>query len=163
VPQFDALDSPSRHSGCALWVAVPDSQNRHHSSRNEPVSKAILANARLHRRFVSCIGSDCNNISGRTHGAHLHTDRDNRGTRASAPTSAGLWPHRRGCRRSILREYLALPDGSVGQDLPRQYDDSNFDHVSQIGPAARFRESLIDVALRLMLIDIMLYKLTFAV
>lgn len=33
------------------------------------------------------------------------------------------------------REYMALSDGSLGQDLPRQYDDSNFDRVSQIGPA----------------------------
>jgi hypothetical protein len=33
------------------------------------------------------------------------------------------------------REYMALGDGLVGQDLPRQYDDTNFDRVSQIGPA----------------------------
>src|SRR5579863_317597 len=33
------------------------------------------------------------------------------------------------------REYMALSDGEVGQDLPRQYDDSNLDRVSQIGPA----------------------------
>ena len=33
------------------------------------------------------------------------------------------------------REYMAFADGLVGQDLPRQYDDSFFDRVSQIGPA----------------------------
>jgi len=33
------------------------------------------------------------------------------------------------------REYMAFSDGSLGQDLPRQYDDSNLDRVSQIGPA----------------------------
>lgn len=34
------------------------------------------------------------------------------------------------------REYLALSDGKFGLDLPRQYDDANFDRVSQIGPGA---------------------------
>src|SRR5271154_2877909 len=33
------------------------------------------------------------------------------------------------------REYIALSDGLMGRDLPRQYDDNNFDRVSQIGPA----------------------------
>ena len=33
------------------------------------------------------------------------------------------------------REYMAFADGSLGQDLPRQYDDLNYDRVSQIGPA----------------------------
>ncbi|HKV06314.1 MAG TPA: hypothetical protein VJO53_14555 [Candidatus Acidoferrales bacterium] len=33
------------------------------------------------------------------------------------------------------REYIAFGDGVTGQDLPRQYDDSNYDRVSQIGPA----------------------------
>jgi hypothetical protein len=32
------------------------------------------------------------------------------------------------------REYMAFGDGTIGQDLPRQYDDSNFDRVSQVGP-----------------------------
>jgi hypothetical protein len=32
------------------------------------------------------------------------------------------------------REYLAISDGRVGDDLPRQYDDTNFDRVSQTGP-----------------------------
>ena len=32
------------------------------------------------------------------------------------------------------REYMAFGDGSIGQDLPRQYDDSNYDRVSQVGP-----------------------------
>jgi len=33
------------------------------------------------------------------------------------------------------REYIALADGVLGQDLPRQYDGVNYDRVSQIGPA----------------------------
>jgi hypothetical protein len=32
------------------------------------------------------------------------------------------------------REYMAFGDGSIGQDMPRQYDDSNYDRVSQVGP-----------------------------
>src|SRR5262249_22565111 len=34
------------------------------------------------------------------------------------------------------REYLAISDGKPGNDLPRQYDDTNFDRVSQSGPGA---------------------------
>jgi hypothetical protein len=34
------------------------------------------------------------------------------------------------------REYLAISDGKSGNDLPRQYDDTNFDRVSQSGPGA---------------------------
>ena len=30
---------------------------------------------------------------------------------------------------------MAFSDGLMGQDLPRQYDDTYFDRVSQIGPA----------------------------
>ncbi len=30
---------------------------------------------------------------------------------------------------------MAFGDGIIGQDIPRQYDDTNFDRVSQIGPA----------------------------
>src|SRR6266404_2900425 len=33
-------------------------------------------------------------------------------------------------------EYLALSDGKSGIDLPRQFDDTNFDRVSQGGPGA---------------------------
>lgn len=32
------------------------------------------------------------------------------------------------------REYMAFSDGLVGQDMPRQYDDTFFDRVSQVGP-----------------------------
>jgi hypothetical protein len=32
------------------------------------------------------------------------------------------------------REYMAFSDGLVGEDLPRQYDDTYFDRVSQVGP-----------------------------
>ena len=34
------------------------------------------------------------------------------------------------------REYLAISDGRNGTDLPRQFDDTNFDRVSQVGPGA---------------------------
>src|SRR5947199_9360984 len=34
------------------------------------------------------------------------------------------------------REYLAFSDGKSGIDLPRQFDDTNFDRVSQGGPGA---------------------------
>jgi len=34
------------------------------------------------------------------------------------------------------REYLAISDGKSGNDLPRQFDDTNFDRVSQGGPGA---------------------------
>jgi hypothetical protein len=34
------------------------------------------------------------------------------------------------------REYLAISDGKTGSDLPRQFDDANFDRVSQGGPGA---------------------------
>jgi len=33
------------------------------------------------------------------------------------------------------REYMAFGDGLSGQDIPRQYDDTYLDRVSQIGPA----------------------------
>jgi hypothetical protein len=33
------------------------------------------------------------------------------------------------------REYMALSDGLLGQDMPRQFDDVYLDRVSQIGPA----------------------------
>jgi hypothetical protein len=33
------------------------------------------------------------------------------------------------------REYMAFSNGLLGADLPRQYDDTFFDRVSQIGPA----------------------------
>jgi hypothetical protein len=32
------------------------------------------------------------------------------------------------------REYMAFSDGALGQDMPRQFDDTFFDRVSQIGP-----------------------------
>ena len=34
------------------------------------------------------------------------------------------------------REYFSISDGKSGVDLPRQYDDTNFDRVSQGGPGA---------------------------
>jgi len=34
------------------------------------------------------------------------------------------------------REYLAISDGKTGNDLPRQFDDTNFDRVSQGGAGA---------------------------
>ena len=49
--------------------------------------------------------------------------------------TAGLLPN--SCANSTTlfgREYLAFSDGKTGSDLPRQYDDTNFDRVSQGGP-----------------------------
>jgi hypothetical protein len=34
------------------------------------------------------------------------------------------------------REYIAFHDGRFGLDIPRQYDGTNFDRVSQVGPGA---------------------------
>ena len=34
------------------------------------------------------------------------------------------------------REYIAFHDGKFGIDIPRQYDGTNFDRVSQVGPGA---------------------------
>jgi len=34
------------------------------------------------------------------------------------------------------REYLTVHDGNFGVDVPRQYDGTNFDRVSQCGPGA---------------------------
>lgn len=36
----------------------------------------------------------------------------------------------------FTREYMAFGDGKYGLDLPRQWDDTNFDRVSQVGPGA---------------------------
>ena len=57
------------------------------------------------------------------------------GTLASIATS--LAPNSYGNSTTIFgREYLAISDGKTGNDLPRQYDDTNFDRVSQSGPGA---------------------------
>ena len=32
------------------------------------------------------------------------------------------------------REYIGFSDGLIGQDMPRQFDDTYFDRVSQVGP-----------------------------
>jgi len=34
------------------------------------------------------------------------------------------------------REYIAIGDGKFGTDIPRQFDGTNFDRVSQVGPGA---------------------------
>src|SRR5271166_2587940 len=55
------------------------------------------------------------------------------GTLTSIAT--GLAQNSYGASTTIFgREYLAVSDGRTGNDLPRQYDDSNFDRVSQTGP-----------------------------
>src|SRR5271168_3524168 len=57
------------------------------------------------------------------------------GTLASIAT--GLAASSYGNSTTIFgREYLAISDGKTGNDLPRQYDDTNFDRVSQGGPGA---------------------------
>ena len=42
------------------------------------------------------------------------------------------------CKSTSLfaREYFALHNGINGTDIPRQYDDTNFDRISQAGPGA---------------------------
>jgi hypothetical protein len=51
--------------------------------------------------------------------------------------AAGLAPNAAASSASLFgREYMALHDGAFGVDLPRQYDGTNFDRVSQVGPGA---------------------------
>jgi hypothetical protein len=51
--------------------------------------------------------------------------------------ASGLAPNAYGNSTTLFgREYLAISDGKTGTDLPRQYDDTNFDRVSQGGPGA---------------------------
>src|SRR5260370_20739247 len=57
------------------------------------------------------------------------------GTLASIAT--GLAPNAYANSTTLFgREYLAISDGKTGNDLPRQYDDTNFDRVSQTDPGA---------------------------
>ncbi|MGB2642881.1 MAG: hypothetical protein WBG02_12115 [Candidatus Acidiferrum sp.] len=54
-----------------------------------------------------------------------------------ATVASGLTPNAYGHSTTIFgREYLAISDGKIGNDLPRQFDDTNFDRVSQSGPGA---------------------------
>ena len=49
--------------------------------------------------------------------------------------ASGLTPNAYANSTTLFgREYLAISDGKTGNDLPRQYDDTNFDRVSQSGP-----------------------------
>src|SRR5690242_9330782 len=51
--------------------------------------------------------------------------------------AAGLAPNAYANSTTLFgREYLAISDGKTGNDLPRQYDDTIFDRVSQSGPGA---------------------------
>lgn len=51
--------------------------------------------------------------------------------------ASGLTPNSYANSTTLFgREYLAISDGKTGTDLPRQYDDTNFDRVSQSGPGA---------------------------
>src|ERR1700687_1531170 len=51
--------------------------------------------------------------------------------------AAGIAPNSSASSTSLFgREYLSLHDGQFGIDVPRQYDGTNFDRVSQIGPGA---------------------------
>jgi hypothetical protein len=45
------------------------------------------------------------------------------------------------------REFIGLSDGKFGLDIPRQYDATNFDRVSQVGPGAAPTAADINVAL----------------
>jgi len=49
----------------------------------------------------------------------------------------GIAPNAAASSASLFgREYIAAHDGNFGLDIPRQYDGTNFDHVSQCGPGA---------------------------
>ena len=51
--------------------------------------------------------------------------------------ATGLTPNAAANSTSLFgREYIALHDGNFGVDMPRQYDGTNFDRVSQVGPGA---------------------------
>ena len=51
--------------------------------------------------------------------------------------AAGLTPNAAASSTSLFsREYIAQHDGNFGLDMPRQYDGTNLDRVSQIGPGA---------------------------
>ena len=57
------------------------------------------------------------------------------GTMASV--ASGLVPNAYANSTTLFgREYLAINDGRAGNDLPHQFDDTNFDRVSQSGPGA---------------------------
>src|SRR6266850_1204323 len=54
-----------------------------------------------------------------------------------ASIASGLAPNAFANSTTLFgREYLAISDGKTGNDLPRQFDDTNFDRVSQGGPGA---------------------------
>ncbi len=54
-----------------------------------------------------------------------------------ATVASGLAPNAFANSATLFgREYLAISDGKTGNDLPRQFDDTNFDRVSQGGPGA---------------------------
>ncbi|HEY8714509.1 MAG TPA: hypothetical protein VIM00_03970, partial [Candidatus Acidoferrum sp.] len=54
-----------------------------------------------------------------------------------ANIASGLTPNSFAHSTTLFaREYLAFSDGRSGVDLPRQFDDTNFDRVSQGGPGA---------------------------
>jgi hypothetical protein len=54
-----------------------------------------------------------------------------------AAVVAGLTPSSYASSTTLFgREYIAISDGKTGADLPRQFDDTNFDRVSQSGPGA---------------------------
>jgi hypothetical protein len=51
--------------------------------------------------------------------------------------SANLMPRAAASSASLFgREYISQHDGNFGIDIPRQYDGTNLDRVSQIGPGA---------------------------
>jgi hypothetical protein len=55
----------------------------------------------------------------------------------STNVASGLSPNSFAHSTTLFaREYLAFSDGRNGVDLPRQFDDTNFDRVSQGGPGA---------------------------
>lgn len=56
---------------------------------------------------------------------------------ALTPIYSGIIPGAYGKSISLFgREYFAFGNGTNGLDMPRQYDDTNFDRLSQVGPGA---------------------------
>ena len=54
-----------------------------------------------------------------------------------SPVATGLASNTRAKSATLFgREYIAISDGKSGVDIPRQYDGTNFDRVSQVGPGA---------------------------
>ena len=107
--------------GLALHVRGDFGQSHHQLPENvhSAESDADIAGARFRRIAL-----------GRVYAGHADADQCGPGGKFIAPN----------CRAKSAtlfgREYIAFHDGKFGIDIPRQYDGTNFDRVSQVGPGA---------------------------